>query len=90
MLVYLSDMSMIGPMITPDYQATPDVWDWDVMPDPTIDELAAASTAGLDLIWGWDVMPDPIIDELAAMTEDGLDAIVADAMAELLAFGELY
>ena len=65
MLVYLSDMSMIGPMITPDYQATPDVW-------------------------GWDVMPDPIIDELAAMTEDGLDAIVADAMAELLAFGELY
>ena len=90
MLVYLSDMSMIGPMITPDYQATPDVWDWDAMPDPTIDELAAASTAGLDLIWGWDVMPDPIIDELAAMTEDGLDAIVADAMAELLAFGELY
>ena len=26
-------------MITPDYQATPDVWDWDAMPDPTIDEL---------------------------------------------------
>lgn len=65
MLVYLSDMSMIGPMITPDYQATPDVWDWDAM-------------------------PDPIIDELAAMTEDGLDSIVAGAMAELLAFGELY
>ena len=41
MLVYLSDMSMIGPMNTPDYQATPDVWDWDAMPDPTIDELAA-------------------------------------------------
>ena len=36
MLVYLSDMSMIGPMSTPDYQATPDVWDWDAMPDPTI------------------------------------------------------
>ena len=49
-------------MNTPDYQATPDVWDWDAMPDPTIDELAAASTAGLDLIWGWDVMPDPTID----------------------------
>ena len=88
--MHLPEMSMIGPMSTPDYQATPDVWDWDAMPDPTIDELAAASTAGLDLIWGWDVMPDPIIDELAAMTEDGLDAIVADAMAELLAFGELY
>lgn len=40
MLVYLSDMSIVGPMITPDYQATPDVWDWDAMPDPTIDELA--------------------------------------------------
>ena len=38
-LVYLSDMSIVGPMITPDYQATPDVWDWDAMPDPTIDEL---------------------------------------------------
>ena len=56
---------MIGPMITPDYQATPDVWDWDAMPDPTIDELAA-------------------------MTDDGLGIIVADAMAELLAFGDLY
>ena len=77
-------------MNTPDYQATPDVWDWDAMPDPTIDELAAASTAGLDLIWGWDAMPDPIIDELAAMTDDGLGIIVADAMAELLAFGDLY
>lgn len=90
MLVHLPDTSTLGHMNTPDYQASPDVWDWDAMPDPTIDELAAASTAGLDLIWGWDVMPDPIIDELAAMTEDGLDAIVADAMAELLAFGELY
>ena len=58
MLVHLPDMSMIGPMSTPDYQASPDVWDWDAMPDPTIDELAAASTAGLDLIWGWDAMPD--------------------------------
>ena len=41
MLVHLSDMSIVGPMSTPDYQATPDVWDWDAMPDPTIDELAA-------------------------------------------------
>ena len=78
MLVYLSDTSMIRPMSTPDYQASPDVWDWDAMPDPTIDELAAASTAGLDLIWGWDAMPDPTIDELAA------------AMAEQPVFGELY
>ena len=77
MLVHLPDTSTLGPMITPDYQATPDVWDWDAMPDPTIDELAAASTAGLDLIWGWDAMPDPTI-------------IAAYAMAEPLAFGELY
>ena len=34
--MYLPDMSMIGPMSTPDYQATPDVWDWDAMPDPTM------------------------------------------------------
>ena len=42
-------MSMIGPMITPDYQATPDVWDWDAMPEPTIDELAAM-TDDLDIL----------------------------------------
>ena len=40
MLVYLSDTSMIRHMNTPDYQASPDVWDWDAMPEPTIDELA--------------------------------------------------
>ena len=40
MLVHLPDTSTLGHMITPDYQATPDVWDWDAMPDPTIDELA--------------------------------------------------
>ena len=50
MLVYLSDMSIVGPMITPDYQATPDVWDWDAMPDPTIDELAAVTGDDLDII----------------------------------------
>ena len=77
MLVHLPDTSTLGHMNTPDYQASPDVWDWDAMPDPTIDELAAASTAGLDLIWGWDAMPDPTI-------------IVADAMAEQPIFGELY
>ena len=49
MLVRLPDMSMIGPMITPDYQATPDVWDWDAMPEPTIDELAAM-TDDLDIL----------------------------------------
>ena len=65
MLVHLPDTSTLGHMNTPDYQASPDVWDWDAMPDPTIDELAA-------------------------MTNDGLDFIVADAMAELLAFGDLY
>ena len=31
---------MIRHMNTPDYQASPDVWDWDAMPEPTIDELA--------------------------------------------------
>lgn len=48
--MYLSDMSIVGPMITPDYQATPDVWDWDAMPDPTIDELAAVTGDDLDII----------------------------------------
>ena len=64
-LVHLSDMSIFRPMSTPDYQASPDVWDWDAMPDPTIDELAA-------------------------MTDDDRDIIAAYAVAELLAFGELY
>ena len=41
MLVHLPDTSTLGHMNTPDYQANPDVWDWDAMPDPTIDELAA-------------------------------------------------
>ena len=57
-LVYLSDMSIVGPMITPDYQASPDVWDWDAMPDPTIDELVAMTDDGLG---DWDVMPEPTI-----------------------------
>ena len=35
-------------MITPDYQATPDVWDWDVMPDPTAAELAAVTIEDTD------------------------------------------
>ena len=48
-------------MNTPDYQASPDVWDWDAMPDPTIDELAAASTAGLDRKLIWYAMPVPTI-----------------------------
>ena len=43
MLVHLPDTSTLGHMNTPDYQASPDVWDWDAMPDPTIDELAATS-----------------------------------------------
>ena len=66
MLVYLSDMSMIGPMSTPDYQASPDVLDWDAMPDPTIDELAdviadaMAELLMLDVL-DWDAMPDPTI-----------------------------
>lgn len=49
MLVRLPDMSMIGHMNTPDYQATPDVWDWDAMHDPTID----AAMADADLM-RWD------------------------------------
>ena len=37
-------------MNTPDYQANPDVWDWDAMPDPTMDELAAMTDDGLDTL----------------------------------------
>ena len=57
---------MIGPMITPDYQANHDVWDWDAMPEPTIDELAVviaeamAELLVLDVL-DWDAMPDPTI-----------------------------
>ena len=54
-------------MNTPDYQATPDVWDWDAMPEPTIDELAAVvadAMAELLMLGDWDTMPDPTIDEL--------------------------
>ena len=48
MLVHLSDMSMLRPMITPDYQATHDVWDWDAMPEPTAAELAAVTIEDTD------------------------------------------
>ena len=55
---------MIGPMITPDYQANPDVWDWDAMPDPTIDELVAMTDDGLDIIVRWDADTRPMLGEL--------------------------
>ena len=48
-------------MNTPDYQANPDVWDWDAMPEPTIDELAdviadaMAELLMLDVL-DWDAM----------------------------------
>ena len=43
MLVHLPDTSTLGHMNTPDYQASPDVWGWDAMPDPTI--IAAYAVA---------------------------------------------
>ena len=64
MLVHLPDTSMIGHMNTPDYQATPDVWDWDAMPDPTIDELVAMTDDGLDIIVRWDADTRPMLGEL--------------------------
>ena len=55
-------------MNTPDYQATHDVWDWDAMPEPTIDELAgvvADAMAELLMLGDWDTMPDPANEQLA-------------------------
>ena len=66
MLVHLPDTSTLGHMNTPDYQASPDVWGWDAMPNPTIDELAdviadaMAELLMLDVL-DWDAMPDPTI-----------------------------
>ena len=64
MLVRLPDMSMIGHMNTPDYQANPDVWDWDAMPDPTIDDLVAMTDDSLDIIVRWDADTRPMFGEL--------------------------